>query len=380
MAVKTSFIQTTLQNANFDEIADQDAQAEAELNQQYEAYCQQQDAKAQADAEQFLEEWTVDTTPDAPPLVSSTPVAHAIQQIEAEEKPPYIPHAYSPRVNDGGNFCAHYPKKPRFVLIKNPYDTDEKTDELGHKRHSAILYDIVARLRAYYDDPSSILSFNAANSDKRKSTRQRNSSRREAIINLSIVMVMSMDLITLRVGYPSKKGFISRPMKWLAEKANLSFSRTKRAMSDLNHSGVLSSFQRRELIDAESKTFKFHTAARAFSSAFFAALGVNLKRLGATRKWAGENAERKNLTKQKSAAEQALIMNRIGNHFGRDAKKSNGQCDEEDKAKKQRHAKRRTEITIEVMQANPELKQDPQALRDTIEQQLSLEGLIATPV
>ena len=66
-----------------------------------------------------------------------------------------------------------------------------------------------------------------------------------------------------------------------------------------------------------------------------------------------ENAERKNLTKQKAEAEQALIMNRIGNNFGRTAKKANGQCDEEAKAKQQRHAKWRTEITIEVMRAYP---------------------------
>lgn len=362
MAAKTNILYNIADHhADFDEIAYNDAQIEAELNQQYQAHCEAELEKEQHDAHYEL-----------------TQARHAIVDaiVEASpDKPPYVPHAYSPRTNMGGNFCGHLPRNPQFVLTINPHDTDEKTDQLGHKRHSAILYDIVARIRNYYDDPESIPSFNVANSDKRKTDRQRHSSRREAIINLCTVMVMSMDLVSLRVGFPSKKGFVSRPLKWLADKALLSLSRAKRAMSDLNHSGILSSFQRRELIDKDSKTYKFHVAARAFSSAFFTALGINPKRFSATRKWAGENAAKKAHTAQKAKAEQQLIMNRINNNFGRSAKKANGQCDEAVEAKKNRQAKRRTQIVIEVLHDNPELRDDESALNAAIEQQLCVEGV-----
>lgn len=358
MAAKTHF--PFLHNDDFDEIAYNDAQVEAELNRQYEEHCAAQLEKEQDDAQAKIRE----------ALQISTEIEAA-----STDKPPYIPHAYVPRENKGGNFCGHQRLKPSFVLTINPYDTDEETDQLGDKRRSAILYDIVARIRDYYHNPDTISAFNIANSDKRKTDRQRNSSRREALVNLCSVMVMNMDLATLRVGFPSAKGFVSRPIKWLADKANLSISRTKRAMSDLNHSGILSSFQRRELLDADSKTYQFHVAARAFSSAFFIALGINPKKLSASRQWASKNADNKAFNSPKAQAEQQLIINRIQNHLGRSAKKANGLQDEAAAGKQNRDAKKRTQMVIDLLQQYPELRDNAQALNAAIEQQLCVEGL-----
>jgi hypothetical protein len=183
-------------------------------------------------------------------------------------------HAYTIRENTGGNFCGHNPKVPCFILHTNPHTTGEKVDDLGDKRRSAILYEIAGKVRDYYHHPERIPNFNIANNDRRKSDRQRNSSRREALVNLTIAMIMSMDLASLRVGCPTKNGFIGRSIKWLAKKAELSYSRTKRAMADLNDSGILASFQYREVIDKEKKLYKFYVASRAFANAFFESLGI----------------------------------------------------------------------------------------------------------
>ncbi len=298
---------------------------------------------------------------------------------------PYISpyaHAYTPRENTGGNFCGHDPKAPHFILRTNPHTTDEKVDDLGDKRRSAILYEIADKVRGYFKNPALIPNFNIANHDRRKTNRQRNSSRREALVNLTIAMVMSMDLSSLRVGCPTDNGFIGRSIKWLAKKAQLSYSRTKRAMADLNDSGILASFQYREVIDKEKKLYKFYVASRAFSTAFFESLGINMKRFGAARKWSTENLDKKARAAGISTQAMALIklnMNRIENRLGRSAKKANGLLDEDALGKATRRCKRRNEILMELMHM-PEFAQNEQALQVEVERRFAQEGLLDTPI
>jgi len=294
---------------------------------------------------------------------------------------PYA-HPYTLRENSGGNFCGHDPKAPRFILHTNPHTTGEKVDDLGDKRRSAILYEIAEKIRDYYDHPENIPNFNSANNDRRKTDRQRNSSRREALVNLTIAMVMSMDLASLRVGYPSKNGFVGRSIKWLAHKADLSYSRTKRAMADLNDSGILASFQYREVIDKEKKLYKFYVASRAFASAFFESLDINMQRFGAARTWSADKLEKQAKAAGTTTQAMALIqlnMNRIHNRLGRSAKKANGLLDEEAHGKAVRRSKRRNEILMELMYI-PEFATNEQALQIEVERRFAVENLLDTPI
>jgi hypothetical protein len=109
------------------------------------------------------------------------------------------------RVNEGGNFCGHNPEEPRFVMAHHAYFCKQEIDDLGDKRRPQILYDIVERLKAYYYDPEIIPMLQVANADKRLSDNKRRSELREASVSLLSVMIMNMDLGSLRIGQPRLK-------------------------------------------------------------------------------------------------------------------------------------------------------------------------------
>jgi hypothetical protein len=195
-------------------------------------------------------------------------------------------------------------------------------------------------------------------------------------------MIMSMDLASLRVGCPTKNGFIGRSIKWLAKKAELSYSRTKRAMADLNDSGILASFQYREVIDKEKKLYKFYVASRAFANAFFESLGINMQRFGAARTWSVDKLEKQAKAAGVSTQAMAMIqlnMNRIHNRLGRSAKKANGLLDEDAHGKAVRRSKRRNAILMELMDI-PEFAKNEAALQAEVDRRFAVEGLLDMPI
>lgn len=116
-------------------------------------------------------------------------------------------HIYVERDNTGGNFCGHDPAKPRFIMQNHPYFESAEIDDLGCKRRPQILYDIVEKIKTYYHHPDVIPVLQHANADKRCSGKKRRSEYREAVVNLLSVMIMYMDLGSLRVGQPTKVCF-----------------------------------------------------------------------------------------------------------------------------------------------------------------------------
>ncbi len=112
-------------------------------------------------------------------------------------KSPYS-HAYVERENTGGNFCGHDPKNPFFVMQHHPYFEPAEIDDLGDKRRPQILYDIVEKIKAYFNDPDVMSPMQIANADKRISDKKRRSEARERAVNLLCIMVMYMDLGSLR--------------------------------------------------------------------------------------------------------------------------------------------------------------------------------------
>ena len=288
-------------------------------------------------------------------------------------------HAYVARENTGGNFCGHDPKNPRFIIKNHPYFVPAETDDLGDKRRPQILYDIVEKVKAYYDDPDVMPVLQQANFEKRTSEKKRRSEARERVISLLTAMIMCMDLSSLRVGQPTKSGgFFNYSIKWLAKKAKLSISRAERAMSDLNDATLIHSYQYRELIDKEKKEYIAHNAARVFDFKFFKMLGIDQKKFSNARRVASK--KQKDIAEkyvaaltEKDDAVQALHMQKIMR--GIDPKKTtlkdiNAAKTETEQAKTARLHKKRTEVFLELSQ-DPRFQGNENALGEAVHQRLT---------
>lgn len=140
------------------------------------------------------------------------------------------------RENAGGNYCGHNPLSPILDLVV-PVGT-------GKGGVPAILGKLSARLDQYYWNPKKVLpSLNFANG----STRKQRTERREACVRLLRAIVGYTDLTSLRVGVPTKDGFVSLTMTVLAKRAGLTPSRADRAMRDLKAANLLTVSQPRQL-------------------------------------------------------------------------------------------------------------------------------------
>src|SRR5262249_6523178 len=120
-----------------------------------------------------------------------------------------------------GNRCGHAPDEPRFFT---PPD--------HHKRRPTVLDRAIDKWEEVYWKAKKkffmkLASFHAYG-------RQVRSERREAIAAVSQVLLHYLELSTLRVGfYVSNNKFIHLDIEYIANKANLSFSRAKRAITAL---------------------------------------------------------------------------------------------------------------------------------------------------
>lgn len=194
-----------------------------------------------------------------------------------------------------GNRCGHHPKLPRFLIEKDPFEVAEGEsfgdDGTGQKRRSRIQYKLIKKIQSYYKNTSVIPMLNGING----STRQQRSERREACVALLEAMVHSMDLVSLRIGYPGQRGsddFIYRTMEYLSEKAQISYSRAKRALKDLKSCGILS--VKRKCVKNPDKTYTGLASTKCFSKAFMSLLGFN-KWLSKERKKAGQRKVEKDI-------------------------------------------------------------------------------------
>jgi hypothetical protein len=309
MAMEVSILIQALEDGNFDEVDRYSTEMEAEYLRQEQAHNDAEEQKEIVEAQQEISGWICDhSKEDQQPPSAINPITAALYHKPDSDT---NKHPYVQRSNEGGNFCGHHPLKPSFVMTSNPYETESQTDDLGHKRHSSILYDIVARIRGYYHQPESMPAFN-------------------------------------------------------------------RAMSDLIHSGVLFSHQRRELLDKETKTYRFHVAARAFSQAFFEALGINMQRFAKTRQWKAEHGMHP-IETQKANGNQKLLLNAINHHLGAAISKAYGKKDQTTADKIKKEQARRTEIMCQLLTISG-LKENPKALKAALKQRLSEEGLTPTPL
>jgi hypothetical protein len=133
-------------------------------------------------------------------------------------------HAYVPRVNEGGNFCAHDPDSPQLSLAIPAAGNIPK-----------IIQKAMDYLPDYFASPTKIPSLNIANG----SSRQQRSERRESCIRILRALLKFCDVASLRVGIPTDSGFAGLTIPLLAKHAGLGVRRAERAVADLKAAGLL---------------------------------------------------------------------------------------------------------------------------------------------
>ena len=170
--------------------------------------------------------------------------------------------AYVHRVNHGGNYCGHSPEAPRLGLVK-------EVVAVG-KSLPGILTELQERIKRYYSKPDTIPSLRNANQSAKG--RQQRSERREACLLLLTAIVSYTDLVSLRCGVPTKKGFMSLTLNFLVEYTGLHMRRAERAMADLKRANLITCSQPRQL--KEDGTYRGLAAVKAVNKLLFTAFGL----------------------------------------------------------------------------------------------------------
>ena len=168
---------------------------------------------------------------------------------------------YAPRERLGGNSCGHDPLRPRLTLAKPP--------QTGKGGIPFVLSRLMTLLKSYYDNPRLIIpSLDLANG----SERQQRSERREACILMLTVLLKYTDLTSLRVGIPTKNGFLNLTVDYLIGQTGMASRRAERAMADLKTAGLVTLAQPREPLPDGS--WRGLTAIKAVSRHLFSLFGL----------------------------------------------------------------------------------------------------------
>src|SRR5579885_77224 len=193
-----------------------------------------------------------------------------------------------------GNRCGHEPDAPRFF---SPPD--------HHKRRPTVLDRAIDKWEEVYRKAKKFLGRLATS---HSGGRQVRSERREAIAAVSQVLLHYLELSTFRVGfYAGFNKFIHLDIEYIAKKANLSFSRAKRAITALAEAGYIKIT--RQYKKKEDGTFDGEPSIREISIQFFIDLGMDVQKLFFARDWKRkkeEKAKAKNGLKKLKGIVQAV--------------------------------------------------------------------------
>ena len=176
-----------------------------------------------------------------------------------------------------GNRCGHAPDVPRFFC-----------PPVHHKQRPTVLDRAIDKWEEVYWKAKKffmkLATFHAHG-------RQVRSERREAIAAVSQVLLHYLELSTLRVGfYVGHDKFIHLDVKYLAKKANLSFSRAKRAITALAKAGYIKIT--RQYKKKENGAFDGKPSIREVAVQFFIDLGVDVQKLFFARDWKRKKEEK----------------------------------------------------------------------------------------
>lgn len=193
-----------------------------------------------------------------------------------------------------GNRCGHVPDAPRFFT---PPD--------HHKRRPPVLDRAIDAWEVVYRKAKKFFKKLATSHDNGRQVR---SERREAIAAVSQVLLHYLELSTLRVGfYVSHSKFVHLDIEYIANKANLSFSRAKRAINALAEAGYIKIT--RQYKKKEDGTFDGEPSIREIVAQFFIDLGMDVQKLFFARDWKRkkeEKAQAKNGLKKLKGMVQAV--------------------------------------------------------------------------
>jgi hypothetical protein len=156
-------------------------------------------------------------------------------------------------------------------------------------------------------------------------------------------------------------GFFNYSLEWLADKAKISESRAKNAISNIKNAMIITSYQYRELIDKEKKEYIAHNASRVFDMDFFKLLEIDLQKLGKARKVSHQKQKDKQAkSNAKEDAVARLNMKKVMNSIepqNNKLKSVNLPENEEVTRQENRRHKRRTQVFLE-------LREDPRYQHD----------------
>jgi hypothetical protein len=176
-----------------------------------------------------------------------------------------------------GNRCGHAPDAPRFF---SPPD--------HHKRRPAVLDRAIDKWEEVYWKAKKFFNKLAT---FHVHGRQVRSERREAIAAVSQVLLHYLELSTLRVGfYIGLNKFIHLDIDYIAKKANLSFSRAKRAITALAEAGYIKIT--RQYKKKEDGTFDGEPSVREIAVQFFIDLGMDVQKVFFARDWKRKKEEK----------------------------------------------------------------------------------------
>jgi hypothetical protein len=176
-----------------------------------------------------------------------------------------------------GNRCGHVPDAPRFF---NSPD--------HHKRRPTVLDRAIDQWQVVYRKAKKFFRKLATT---HTDGRQVRSERREAIAAVSQVLLHYLELSTLKVGfYVGLNKFIHLDIEYIANKAGLSFSRAKRAITALAEAGYIKTT--RQYKKKEDGTFDGEPSIREIAVQFFIDLGMDVQKLFFARDWKRKKEEK----------------------------------------------------------------------------------------
>ena len=228
-------------------------------------------------------------------------------------------NTYTPRINEGGNYCGHDPAKPVFALLK-----PIKKGKGGLPR---VLTLLMERLPGYYDNSRRVIpSLDLANG----SDRQQRSERREACVRIVNALLLHTEVASLRVGIPTSSGFLNLTFDYIAKKTGMSLRRSERALHDLKDAGLITVSQPRQL--KEDGTWKGLAAVKAISKGLFAQFGLTdmlaYERIKASKRlkqqhkwWAKQEEQQKARTTRTEKARFSVFMGSVASKLGKGNKK-----------------------------------------------------------
>ena len=177
-----------------------------------------------------------------------------------------------------GNRCGHAPSAPQFFSPPS-----------HHKRRPTVLDRAIDKWTDVYWKARKFANRLVTSHADGRRVR---SERREAVAAVSQVLLHYLELSTFRVGfYTGLNQFIHLDVEYIAKKANLSFSRAKRAITALSDAGYIK--VTRQYKKKEDGTFSGEPSIREIAVQFFIDLGMDVHKLFFARDWKRKQEQKK---------------------------------------------------------------------------------------